>query len=125
VSVYLAHLDAASGAVVADPLLIFQGLQLDPYSVQEQRDRTGGTVTITTQWRGQLALGKVRGIKSNLVSHQQVEPGDTFFLNTATLGSLPVYWGTPIPAQSSSAGGGGGGRGGSDGGSSGGGTQRS
>lgn len=97
VSVYLAALDAATGDVL-DALEVFRGYQLQPYTVTETRDRTGGGVTIKTTWQPMAAWTQVRGIQANLASHGHAFPGDTFFQNTPGLAGRLIYWGTDRPA---------------------------
>jgi hypothetical protein len=70
VTIWRAHLDDTTGQFVGDPLLLFQGLQLSPYTVDEERSRTAGTVRISTRLSGYFGVERVRGIMTNLVSHQ-------------------------------------------------------
>lgn len=95
--VYRAHLNKGTGQVVGDPFLMLRGLQLSNYQIEENRDASGGTVTISTRISGYLSIDRVRGIKSNLTSHQHEFPGDTFWQNAAILANTKIYWGTPVP----------------------------
>lgn len=106
VKIYRAHLNKTSGQVVGEPLLLFQGLQLSPYNIEEQRDFGGGTVQISTRFSGYFGVSRVRGIQTNLVSHQHHFNGDTFFQYTAQLTNAKVYWGTATPASITRGGGG-------------------
>lgn len=98
VRIYRAYYNKATGLLIGDPQLVHQGLQLSPYVIEEENSRSGGTVRIRTRLSGYLALPRVRGIQSNLVGHQHVFPGDTFFQHAASLGNVKIYWGTAIPA---------------------------
>lgn len=105
VLLYLAHLDRTTGQVVDAPLLIHKGLQLSSYTIEESRDRNAGTVTVSTRVSGYLGATRVRGIQTNLVSHQHHFSGDTFFMNTASLSNVKVYWGTSSPNGTGARGG--------------------
>lgn len=107
VRVWRAYLDRTLGKVYGTPLLLFEGLQLAPYEVTEERSRERGSVVIKMQAVGVLAVNKIRGIATNLTSHQHVFPGDTFFQNVAALANLHVYWGTTAPTFIGAGGGGG------------------
>lgn len=94
IKIWLAKLDS-DGAVVADPLLIFSGFQNAGWRLSESRDdRGGGTAEISTRAVSRTAeLAQSRGIKSNLTSHQQFYPDDTFFQNVPNIAGKPVNWG--------------------------------
>ncbi len=99
-TIYRARLNQTTGQIIGTPLLLFMGKQLNPYTVEEQRDsRNGGTVTISTKLGSVLSITQVRGIRAQLISHQQVYSGDTFFQNIASLGARKVYWATTAPAD--------------------------
>lgn len=104
-SIWRAHLNRTTGAVIGTPLLMFTGVQLDAYKVEEQRGRTGNTVRISTQLSGLMSVPKVRGIWSNLTSHQHYFSGDTFWQHAASLANKKIYWGTPVPHTVSGGGG--------------------
>lgn len=95
VKIYRAHLDATKGRVLGT-ILLFQGLQLSPYSVEEERYGSGGTVRISTRLVGYLGTPRHRGIQANLVSHQHHFTGDTFFRHAASLANKKVFWGTTV-----------------------------
>lgn len=97
VKIWRAYLDSMTGQVLPDPLMLLEGLQLDPYQVTEDRSRKGGTVTVKTRIRGRMGVDRVRGIWASVTSHQHVYPGDTFFQNAASIGNTPIYWGVPKP----------------------------
>lgn len=109
VRVWQAHLDAVAGTVKAAPQLLFEGTQVQPYEIQEDRDHSGGTVQVTTRIIGQLGIDRVRGIKANLVSHQHHFPGDLFFQHASLLAGKTDYWGTTAPSRQRIGGGGPGG----------------
>ena len=95
--VYRAHLDPTAGKVLDSPLLLFQGLQLSPYQVEEEQQRTGGTVKISTRLSGYFGVERVRGIQTNVVSHGHEFSGETFFQHVASIANSKVYWGTALP----------------------------
>lgn len=97
VKIWRVHLDRATGLVVPSPILLFQGLQLSPYTVDEERTRAGGTVRISTRLSGYFGVERVRGIVTSLVSHQHYFIGDLFFQHTTSLANKKIYWGTPVP----------------------------
>lgn len=97
VKIWRAHLDSSTGKIIPDPILLFQGLQLNPYQVTEERTRQGGAVRIATRLTGMLGLQQVRGIQANLPSHQHYFPGDVFFQHVASLVNTKIYWGTRVP----------------------------
>lgn len=97
VRVRRAYLDQTTGVVRNDPVFLFEGLQLSPYSIEEERSRQGGTVTVTTRIMGYLGVDRIAGIWANLTSHQHYFPGDTFFQHVASLANLKLYWGTQAP----------------------------
>jgi hypothetical protein len=111
VRIYRAHLDKTTGLLVGDPMLLFQGLQLSPYTVDEERTPGGGTVRISTRLSGYFGVERIRGIMSNLVSHQHYFNGDLFFQQAASLANVKIYWGTPVPRTPGSSSGNGGDRG--------------
>lgn len=97
VKLWRAHLDSTTGLLGGEPLLLFQGLQLSPYTIEETREFGGGTVTVSTRVSGYFGVERVRGIQSNLMSHQHHFAGDTFFKNTALLANVKIHWGTQAP----------------------------
>lgn len=99
VKIWRAWLDSVSGLVLRDLLLLFGGLQLSSYNVEESQERDGGTVTISTRLMSYLAASRARGILASLVSHQHLFPGDTFFRHVPGLANSKVYWGTKAPTQ--------------------------
>lgn len=105
VKIWRAHLDRTTGRVVGT-MLLFQGLQLSAYTVDEERDNGGGTVRISTRISGYFGVERVRGIMSNLVSHQHYYSGDLFFQHSASLANVKIYWGTPVPRTPGSSSGG-------------------
>lgn len=106
VKLYRAHFNQDTGAVIDAPLLLFQGLQLSPYTVTEQRSsRTGGTVTIKTRLIGYFGTPRVRGIVANLTSHQHYFAGDMFFQHTGILTNNKLYWGQTVPRVAHKTGG--------------------
>jgi hypothetical protein len=84
VKIWRGHLDRTTGQFVGDPLLIFQGLQLSPYTVDEDRSRTAGTVRISTRLSGYFGVERIRGIMTNLASHQHHFSDVDSYKNTPT-----------------------------------------
>ncbi len=93
-TVYQAHMDSA-GALVADPVLLFEGLLNSSFRVVESRDPDGGgTVVVTTTVVSPLvSFRQRRGIRATLASHQHHFSGDTFFKHISTISGRKVYWG--------------------------------
>lgn len=104
VKIYRGHLNNVTGQFIGDPLLLFQGLQLNPYTVEEERDRGSGTVRISTRISGYFGVERVRGIQTNMMSHQHHFAGDTFFQHTTSLANTKIYWGTTSPSSVSRGG---------------------
>lgn len=97
VSVWRAHLSLTTGAILGTPLLLFKGVQLEPYTVEEQRGRERNTVRVSTRVSSLMSIRKVRGIICNVTGHAHHYAGDTFFQHTATLANKKIYWGTSEP----------------------------
>lgn len=109
IRIYRAYLNQATGRVIADPILLCEGLQLSAYTVEEAReDRLIGTVTISTRVSSYLGVTRIRGIQTSVIGHQHYYPGDTFFQYVPELATKKVYWGTAAPSGVSSSGWGGG-----------------
>lgn len=86
-----------AGTVVLDPIIVFKGFMNESFQIEEERDDQGndiGTVTISTRLTSRMAvMAKVRGIRTNLESHQALFPGDTFFKFVPTLQGKKIKWG--------------------------------
>lgn len=106
--VWQAILDQTLGTVV-ETIKLFDGLQLDSFQVEERIEH-GRPLSATIRTRGQHRLSKAefRGIRSNVHSHQQYFPGDTFFSHAPSLTDVITFWG-PQPIRLGSGGGGSGG----------------
>ncbi len=106
IQVWQAILDQSTGLVL-DAIDLFDGLQLDSYTVEEKITRGAPlTAIIRTRGRHRLAAKEFRGIRANVHGHQQYYTDDTFYAHTASLGNRKLYWGTTAPVQISSGGGG-------------------
>lgn len=94
VTIWEAHINSA-GAIVADPLELYIGYMNAGFSIQEDRDPgRAGTVQIRMPIVSRLSeIARVRGYKTNLISHQAVHDGDTFFQHVAQLPNRPIFWG--------------------------------
>lgn len=98
--IYWAHLDVALGTVIGTPLLIFDGLMLEGWTVEEVRstEESPGTVTIRSRLAGRYSeLLKRRGVRCNEHDHQlaigAAAAGDTFFQNVPKLVGESFIWG--------------------------------
>lgn len=91
---WLAHINS-SGAIVSDPKLVFWGRMNGGFEVTEQREEDRpGTVTIRGRFVdrfGELQL--IRGVQSNIESHQRIFSTDTFFRHVHTLMNKKIVWG--------------------------------
>jgi hypothetical protein len=95
--IYRVYYDRTLGTVLGQPVRLFKGLQLSPYTVQESRTREYGTVTIQTRLLSFLGVERVRGIMASLPSHQHYFAGDLFFQHVASIANSPIYWGIAMP----------------------------
>ena len=100
-SLWRAHVDN-SGAIIADPVKLFDGLMNEGFEIEETSSREPGTCTIKTRFVSRLAIFKQsRGFRTQLESHQAVHPGDTFFQHVAAVSGRKIYWGIPTPSGAS------------------------
>ena len=85
----------SAGALIVDPVLLFEGLLNSSFRVTESRDPdAGGTVVVTTTIISPLvSFRQQRGIRATLTSHQHHFSGDTFFKHISTISARKVYWG--------------------------------
>lgn len=92
--VFLAHINS-NGVVVSDPKMIFWGRMNGGYDVEENRDtETPGTVDISLRAVDRMGdLNLVRGIQTNLESHQKIDPTSTFFKYVDTVAGKIIRWG--------------------------------
>lgn len=96
VTIWRAHLNPTTGAVIADPYKVFKGLMNDKWEVTEQVADEGSTIDVKTRLVSRIALFRqLKGIRTNLASHQRHFSGDTFFQNVPILVGRKIYWGTP------------------------------
>src|SRR3990167_4516558 len=88
VQIWLAHFDTA-GAIVADPLLLFNGKMNGGFEIEEARNQDRpGTVTITSKLSDRISdLAIRKGLQMSLDSHQKLFATDTFFRFVADLSS--------------------------------------
>lgn len=105
-TVYYAHLNPATGAVIDTPVQMFGGQMNGGFQIAESRgDFGGGAVDITTRLTSKLnELVRVRGVRCNVESHRATVPaaataGDTFFQHVAQLPMRKIYWGTKAPSD--------------------------
>ena len=81
-----------SGAIIADPIVLFTGYMNGAWEVSEDPD--GHWAKVTTELVSPLAiLDQVRGITADPVSHQRYFPGDTFFTHIANKPEGDFGWG--------------------------------
>lgn len=97
VKVWLASLDTAKKTVIATPVLEFSGLMNGAVDIEERSGpdgRSGGTVDIAIHVMDRLgALEQHRGLRTNIASHQQLFPDDTFFASVGDMVNLQLPWG--------------------------------
>lgn len=102
-SVWYVHLDQAAGTVITDPVLMFVGMLNGGWDIVESRSFEGGTVDITLRLTAKVnELVRVRGVRTNLQSHQTVIPSattDTFFQHVGLLALRKVFWGMKTPVD--------------------------
>ena len=105
--IWQAILDQSSGVLI-DAIDLFDGLQLDSYTVEERITRGAPlTAIIRTRGRHRLATKEFRGIRANVHAHQKYYQGDTFFQHSANFANKDIHW----PHRIRIGGGGGGGTG--------------
>lgn len=97
-TIYHVPLDPVVGTVKVDPVIMFSGPMNGGFSLNESRgDFGGGTVDIDARLTSRLGeLTKVRGIRTNIHSHQATVAGattDTFFQNVDNLMLRKPFWG--------------------------------
>lgn len=92
--IWRAHLNSSTGAIIADPVLLFSGYMNGGYTVRDVRAVEGhGICTIAFRCTDQLArLEERRGFQTNETSHQAVFPGDRFFQHVNVLAHKPISW---------------------------------
>lgn len=75
--VYYAHLSQTLGTVIDAPVVMFVGLMNGGFSIVESRgDFGGGTVDVSCRITEKVNdLVRVRGVRTNVASHQSVIPG--------------------------------------------------
>jgi hypothetical protein len=112
-SVWLAHVTEATGAIVADPLLLWTGYQNEAWEIGEEPGGDGapGTCTVRTRVVSRSArLAHPQPVRANVTSHNELlaragqAAGDTFFQNVPTIEGKPIYWGTNAPSGPSRGG---------------------
>ncbi len=107
--VWYAHWNQSTGAVVANPYLMFSGFMNEDWEIDDVRPVNGvGTVTIRTRFTSRLALlQQTHGVLCNVDSHRSNiaaaasvgTEGDTFFLPVPNLATRKIYWGSASPAS--------------------------
>ena len=95
--VYLCHFEA-TGAVTADPLLVFSGRMAGGWKIETVVGSDGHetTVKVSTRCNAYAAdLGLVRGRQTNPASHARVFPADAAaFGAVAQQAGRPISWGS-------------------------------
>lgn len=106
--VWYAHIDATTGLVIggnAGPVLMFDGRMNESWDVNETHGDFGaGDVTIATRLSARInEISKIRGIRTNVTSHQNCGitgvTTDTFFSLVGSLVGRKVFWGSLAPGQ--------------------------
>lgn len=97
--IYRVHVDKTTGQAKNDPVNISTGRMNAPWKVTDRRARdpkaaARSEITIETAGRDLLGdLEQVRGIVTNLQSHQEFFAGDLFFAFIPTISQKPIFWG--------------------------------
>jgi hypothetical protein len=97
---YRAYLNAAAGTLAGEPVSFGGYYMNSAFEIEEDvpEDYGASSLTIKTRIVSRLALFRqLRGIRTNVTSHQRVSPGDTFMQNIPALIGARVYWGIPSP----------------------------
>jgi len=96
VKIWLSHLDSA-GAIVADPLLIFDGKMNGGFTIDEVvNENSPGSVTIKARIADRFSeLDARKGLRSNLHDHNLIFPGDPFFEFVPSIANKNIKWGGP------------------------------
>jgi|SRR3990167_2134233 len=96
VQVWLCHFDTA-GAIVADPLLLFNGKMNGGFEIEESRNQDKpGTVSISARMSDRLAdLDFRKGVQMNPDSYKKVFSDDLFFDFISDLVGKKLNWGLP------------------------------
>lgn len=95
---WVTHIDPTTpGAGFNDPVCLFRGRMNGGFEVEEDRpeDRPG-TVTVRGRFVDLMGdMQQVKGVMTNLESHQKVAPGDLLFKDVANIAGKikAVFWG--------------------------------
>lgn len=110
-TIYKGWYDPSAGTLLGSyPLLMFRGLQNEAYNVSETSTDLPDAVQVTTRVIGRVTRpGSENVVRTNPEAHLSylVRGGlsDTtanFFIFTAQVAGLPVYWGQATPANAKS-----------------------
>jgi len=101
IKIWKAWLDDDTGAIIGSPLLVFDGVQKEPYSItSSQAGDQPGLVTVSTRAVTKLTkVNYIRSVMSNITSHNDMlkrsgdSTGDTFFQNVPKLNERTIQWG--------------------------------
>jgi len=97
----------AAGAVVGTAWERFRGYMNEPWRTSQAYDAQGNPqgIIVRTTVVSRLAVGeRLRGIKTNLASHQRIFSGDLFMQFVESLANRRLVWGT-IPMWGGGTGG--------------------
>lgn len=91
--IWMGHINS-SGAIIADPKLIFSGRMNGGFEIDEKRNEDAiGTIDINCRCTDRLGdLNVVKGIQTNEESHQKYQPGDRWFSFVQSLVGKTVRW---------------------------------
>lgn len=100
--IWKAWFNDSTGAIIGSPLLVFDGLQNEPYTItSSQNVDEPGTVTVGTRAITKLTrINFLRAVYSNVKSHNDMierdggTTGDTFFHNVHKLNNRKIQWGS-------------------------------
>ena len=92
--VFLAHINT-SGLVISEPKMVFWGRMNGGFETEENRDSNEpGTVDVTLRAVDRMGdLSRVKGIQTNLESHQKLYPNSKFFEYVDSVAGKLIRWG--------------------------------
>lgn len=101
---YHAHFNPATGLVIANPIAMFDGHMNGGFTIDDDPGDYGdGSVKIATRFTERIGeVSRIRGVRTNVHSHQATIPGadvDEFFKHVPSLAGAKVYWGMKTPKE--------------------------
>lgn len=92
--IWMAHLNTGAGTITNSPLLIFFGRMNGGMTIDEKREEDRvGTVEIRARMVDRMGdMMQVRGMMTNIESHQKYFPTDDFFSYMTSLMGKKIKW---------------------------------